>query len=87
MSQTAQTGYVALAAQTAKGTPATVDGSLALLTTSNSLSGNADRVLRWTREVRDGSERSRFEIDYEPRLTAPARTLRDSLSTRRPASS
>lgn len=42
MSQTSQTGYLALALQTAKGTPATVDGSLALRLTSSSLSGNAE---------------------------------------------
>lgn len=42
MSQTAQTGYVALAAQSAKGTPATVDGTLALRATSVGLSGAAD---------------------------------------------
>lgn len=42
MSQTAQTGYVALGIQTAKGTPATVDGSLALLVTGFSVSGQAE---------------------------------------------
>lgn len=44
MSEIAETGYVALATQTAFGTPATVDGSIALKVTSNSLSGNADRL-------------------------------------------
>lgn len=44
MSDTAQLGYLALAPQTAKGTPATVDGTIALRLTSNPLSGNADML-------------------------------------------
>lgn len=42
MSQTAQTGYIALATQSAKGTPGTVDGTLALKVTGLPLSGSAD---------------------------------------------
>lgn len=41
MSEIAQTGYLALAVQAAKGVPAVVDGSKALRLTSNTLSGNA----------------------------------------------
>lgn len=44
MSAIAQDGYVALATQTVKGTPATVDGSTALRVTSNSLSGQSDSL-------------------------------------------
>jgi hypothetical protein len=44
MSAIAQDGYVALAVQTAKGTAATVDGSLALRVTSNSLGGSAETL-------------------------------------------
>lgn len=44
MSQTAQTGYVAFAPQTALGTPAVVDGTNALRVTSCSLSGQSDRM-------------------------------------------
>lgn len=42
MSEIAQTGYIAFATQTAKGTAATVDGTNALKLTSNSLSGGSE---------------------------------------------
>lgn len=42
MSEIAQTGYLALAVQTTKGTAATVDGSKALKLTSFNLSGNSE---------------------------------------------
>lgn len=42
MSQTAQTGYVSLAPQAAKGTPATVDGTNSLRLSTMSLSGQAE---------------------------------------------
>lgn len=44
MSEIAQTGYVALATQTAKGTPATVTGANALRVTSFNASGQAERL-------------------------------------------
>lgn len=44
MSEIAQTGYLALAVQTAKGTPATVSGTDALRLTSNGISGSSDML-------------------------------------------
>ena len=73
MSQTAQTGYLALAPQTAKGTPATVDGTLALLVTSNSLSGS-DRAPRLRRRDR-----------RRPRRRLLGRRPRRVLRVRRPS--
>jgi len=55
MSLTAQTGYIALATQTAKGTPATVDGSLALRVNSHSISGNAE-LLDFEDEIGGGRD-------------------------------
>lgn len=44
MSEIAQTGYLALAAQTARGTSATVDGTNALRLTSMGISGNSETL-------------------------------------------
>jgi hypothetical protein len=55
MSQTAQTGYIAIGVQTAKGTPATVDGSIALLTTSSNVSGQAE-LLDFEDEIGGGRD-------------------------------
>lgn len=55
MSQTAQTGYVALGIQTAKGTPATVDGSLALRVTGFSVSGQSE-LLDFEEEIGGGRD-------------------------------
>ena len=55
MSETAQTGYIALAAQTAKGTPANVDGSIALRVTTSSVSGQAE-LLDFDEEIGGGRD-------------------------------
>lgn len=55
MSAIAQDGYVAVAAQTAKGTPATVDGTNSLLVTSNSLGGMTD-ALDYEEEIGGGRD-------------------------------
>lgn len=55
MSENAQTGYIALAAQTAMGAPATVDGSLALRVTSANVSGQAE-LLDFEDEIGGGRD-------------------------------
>lgn len=56
MSATAQTGYLALGVQSAKGTPAEVDGSLALRLTSLNVSGRSD-LLDFDEEIGGGRAR------------------------------
>jgi hypothetical protein len=55
VSEYAQTGYLAFAAQSAKGAAATIDGTLALKVTSNSVSGNSD-LLDFDPEIGGGRD-------------------------------